>query len=171
VKKYSATGCFAQVLFKLIWQRAVERRGNQGNPVFLWADEAQYFVTKDDMLFQQTARASRAATVYLTQSIANYRALLGDTSQSSNVTDSLMGNFQTVIFHANGCPVTNEYAERLFGYRADGKPMRAANEISRLRKGGPNNQSIVEGFVFQAGQNTFNYGTGICQFNQNRGEK
>lgn len=38
-----------------------------------------------------------------------------DTANSTNISDSLLGNLQTKIFHANACPHTNEYAERLFG--------------------------------------------------------
>ena len=77
VKEYNELGQFAQVLFKFIWQRAVERRLPPGinrqaaeqtiRPVFLWADESQFFVNSYDALFQSTARASRACTVYLTK--------------------------------------------------------------------------------------------------------
>jgi hypothetical protein len=176
-------------LFKQIWQRAVEQRGNQGNPVFLWVDEAQFFVTKNDMLFQQTARSSRVATIYLTQSIANYKAALGDNNQTSNITDSLTGNFQTIIFHANGCPVTNEYAEKFFGteitslvdYSPDSEihtlnlrqsynPVLQANNFTRLRKGSKVNNGIVTGYIFQAGRewecNEYKNWT-ECEFDQN----
>ena len=61
VKEYNELGQFAQVLFKFIWQRAVERRilplidpkkAEQNiRPVFLWADESQFFVNSYDALF------------------------------------------------------------------------------------------------------------------------
>ena len=35
VKEYGEAGRFAQILFKTIWQRAVERRGSTGQPTFL----------------------------------------------------------------------------------------------------------------------------------------
>ncbi len=169
VKEY---GEVAQILFKTVWQRAVERRGSDGRPVFLWADEAQFFVTRYDMMFQQTARSSRAATVYLTQSIANFRAALdGATSDATSISDSLLGNLQTKVFHANACPLTNEYAERLFGQElqwlqggtggAGGVQMSAtqaylpvlpAIKFTGLKKGGTVNGRVVEGYVFQAGR-------------------
>ena len=62
VKEYGEAGRFAQVLFKTVWQRDIERRrvDQSTRPVFLWADESQYFVTSEDMLFQQTARSALA---------------------------------------------------------------------------------------------------------------
>lgn len=124
VKEFGEAGRFAQILFKTVWQRSTERRVQKLNPasnefdpnqrpVFLWADESQYFVTAHDMLFQQTARSARAATVYLTQNISNYYAALGS-GHGNSATDSLLGNLQTKIFHANGDPATNEWAERTF---------------------------------------------------------
>jgi hypothetical protein len=170
VKEYGEVGRFAQILFKTVWQRAVERRGSSGRPVFLWADEAQFFVTKYDMQFQQTARSSRAASVYLTQSVVNFRASL-DSSNSSSISDSLLGNLQTKIFHANACPLTNEYAERLFGeelqsvsgYSAGPSgftgnvaktmlPILPAIKMTSIRKGGVINNKAVDGYIFQAGR-------------------
>lgn len=170
VKEYGEVGRFAQILFKTIWQRAVERRGSYGLPVFLWADEAQFFVSKYDMLFQQTARSARAAAVYLTQSVVNFRAAL-DAAQATDVSDSLLGNLQTKIFHANACPLTNEYAERLFGselqatanmsvgsagvtggYQRVMLPILPAIKFTTPRKGGRVNDKVVEGYVFQAGR-------------------
>lgn len=113
IKQYEQVGRLAQVIYKTIWQRAIERR-TCSRPVFLWADEAQYFVTREDALFQQTARAKLAATVYLTQNLPNYYAAL-DGAGSTAATESLLGNLQTKFFHANGDPATNEWAERVFG--------------------------------------------------------
>lgn len=115
VKEFSELGQYSQVLFKLIWQRATERRDITQNPRpnFLWADEAQYFTNSYDMQFQTTARSSRACTVYLTQNISNYYAsFAGERGRAE--TDSLLGNLQTKIFHANGDSVTNNWASELF---------------------------------------------------------
>lgn len=117
VKRYGEVGRFAQVLYKTVWQRAIERRTlspQNPSPVFLWADESQHFVTREDVLFQQTARSALAASVYLTQNLPNYYAVM-EARDSRAATDSLLGNFHTKIFHVNGDPVTNEWAERLFG--------------------------------------------------------
>lgn len=170
VKEYGEVGRFAQILFKTIWQRAAERRGSFGRPVFLWADEAQFFVTKYDMLFQQTARSARAASVYLTQSVVNFRAAL-DAGDATSISDSLLGNLQTKVFHANACPLTNEYAERLFGselqatgnvsvgaggitggYQRTMLPILPAIKFTTPRKGGVANNKVVEAYVFQAGK-------------------
>lgn len=118
VKLYGEVGRFAQVLYKTVWQRATERRefGADWRPVFLWADESQLFITSEDMLFQQTARSRFAATVYLTQNLPNYYAALGG-QRDHAATESLLGNLQTKMFHANGDPTTNEWAERMMGKR------------------------------------------------------
>jgi len=114
VKRYNEVGRFAQVLLKTVWQREIERRADKARPVFLWADEAQFFVTKEDVLFQTTARSSGCATVYLTQNIASYHTMMPGRDPKA-ATDSLLGNLTTKIFHANGDPSTNEWAQKLFG--------------------------------------------------------
>jgi hypothetical protein len=140
VKTYGEVGRLVQVLYKTIWQRAAERRAElfsldesqrrdrvssgqlthaaaaRMSPAFLWADESQYFTTQEDLLFQQTARASRVATVYLTQNIGNYKAVLGRSGGDASVY-SLLGNLQTKIFHTNGDVATNQFAEQSFGKR------------------------------------------------------
>lgn len=116
LKTYGTVGRFAQLLYKTSWQRATERRELRGDyrPVFLWADEAQYFVTEADALYQQTARSKLAATVYLTQNLPNLHAALGGRPVSP-VAESLVACLQTKVFHANGDPRTNEWAESVFG--------------------------------------------------------
>ncbi|MCG3126030.1 MAG: hypothetical protein CHACPFDD_00858 [Phycisphaerae bacterium] len=173
IKDYGEVGRFAQILFKTIWQRAIERLAvaAKDRTVFLWADESQYFVTNHDVLYQQTARSKRAATVYLTQSLPNYYAMLA-TRDPVSAAQSLLGNLQTKIFHANGDPTTNEWAERVFGRHMTPRetlggdslghvsssrtptPESAvlASEFTTLRKGGPANDYCVDAIVFQAGQ-------------------
>lgn len=116
VKEFSEVGQFAAVLWKYCWQRAVERRDLTANnrPVFLFADEFQYFSVQYDQQFQTTARGSRAATVYLTQNIPNLLAAFGG-PQAKAVTDSLLGNLQTKIIHANGDAETNQWAASMIG--------------------------------------------------------
>jgi len=116
VKEFAETGQFVQVLWKSAFQRAVERRNlsESARPVFLWADEAQFFVTSQDSHYQTTCRAARAATVYLSQNLSNYLHALGG-EHSRPAVDSLMGNLNTKLFCANGDPVTNEWAASLAG--------------------------------------------------------
>lgn len=115
-RTYADVGIFAAVLWKYCWQRAVERRDVAANerPVFLFADEFQNFSVRYDQEFQATARSSRAATVYLTQSRANMLAAFGG-QEAEAVTDSLLGNLQTKFFHANGDASTNEWAANVIG--------------------------------------------------------
>lgn len=171
VKQYGEVGRFAQILYKTVWQHATEHpsRKSHASPVFLWADESQYFVTSEDALFQQTARSNKVATVYLTQNISNYHVALAGKAGNA-ATDSLVGNFQTKIFHANGDPVTNEWAERLFAHER--KTLQGVNwgtsnqggnmsqawlpaipaaEFMRLKKGGKAMNSTVEAYVFVNG--------------------
>ena len=178
IKDYGEVGRFAQILFKTIWQRAIERLpvAPADRPVFLWADESQYFVTNHDVLYQQTARSKKAATVYLTQSLPNYFAMLA-TRDPVSATQSLLGNLQTRIFHANGDPTTNEWAERLFGSEVAlrgskstnrstereemsfghsvqevREPIAPARLFTTLRKGGSLNNDQVGAIVFQGGR-------------------
>ncbi len=110
----------SQTLFKVIWQAAALRRmksvSSQTRPIFLWADEAHFVVTEYDNRFQSLARAARVATVYLTQNISAYRAKLGS-QNSGDLTNWLMGLFQTHVFHAQSDPTTIEHAQKLFGKR------------------------------------------------------
>lgn len=121
VKEYFELGQYAQVLFKFIFQRSCERTAQKSSrPVFLWSDESQFFLSSQDVLFQTTARSSKVATVYLTQNISNYYALMPG-EQGKAQTDSLLGNFVTKIFHSNTDSVTNVWSAELisknFQYR------------------------------------------------------
>lgn len=116
VKEFAEVGQFAGVLWKFVWQRAVERRQVEDTtrPVFLFVDEFQHFLTSHDALFQTTARSSRVATVYLTQNISNLLAGFGGDNSKAQ-TDSLLGNLTTKIWHLNSDPVTNEWASSIIG--------------------------------------------------------
>lgn len=177
VKEFGEAGRAAQVVYKYMWQQAAERRDTNENPrpVFLWVDEAQNFVTDYDMQFQATARSSRACTVYLTQNLPNYYAEMGG-SHSKYRVDSLVGNLQTKIWHANSDPETNHRAAETIGKSWHVKVNETQSfgstggvslgesqnesfdydvipqEFTRLRKGGPKNNYQVEGIVFQSGR-------------------
>lgn len=176
VKLYGEVGRFAQKMIKTVWQHAAERRVNaideerpDWRPAFQWADEAQFFITPEDAGFQQTARSAMVATVYLTQNLPNFYAAIGE-----NPTQSFLGNLQTKVFHANGDPTTNEWAERVFGKELHGfltdpvtgegtpsnaysySPVIPAIRFTELKKGGrftdPARDGLVGSYVFQAGR-------------------
>lgn len=180
VKEFAEAGRGAAVLYKTIWQQAMERRNVQENsrPVFLWADEAQNFITDYDAHFQATARSSRACTVYLTQNLPNYFAELGNRDR----VHSLVGNLQLKVFHANSDPETNQYAADVIGKSwqtrrgesqsigmqqfSMGDSQQESLEwdvipqtFSRLAKGGPANNCQVQGIVFQNGRTWKNNNT------------
>ncbi|MEJ0027692.1 MAG: TraM recognition domain-containing protein [Rhizomicrobium sp.] len=116
LKRFEQAGYVAQMLVKYLWQKAAERRGpsGQARPIFLFADEAQFFVSPYDMEFLSTARSARAATVYITQNLPSLYASVGGTHPQDRI-DALLGNFQTKIFHANSCHRTNQWAADLIG--------------------------------------------------------
>ena len=112
-------GIIAQQLFKYLWQRAVLARNGldprqRERPVFLWADEAQYFLNSYDAEFLSTCRGSRACTVFLSQSLPTFYAKMGGENARDRV-HHLLGNFATRIWHNNACAETNEWASRTIG--------------------------------------------------------
>ena len=176
VKEFGEAGRAMQVTYKYMWQQAAERRDIKANPrpIFLWVDEAQNFVTDYDMQFQATARSTRSCTVYLTQNLPNYFAEMGGTHSKARV-DSLVGNLQTKIWHANSDPETNTHAADTIGRSWQIRRSTSTNagvdsfstgessqesfdydvtpkDFTKLRKGSPENNFWVEGYVFQNGR-------------------
>lgn len=173
VQEYGEQGRIIQGIFKLMFQRAILRRNvaTDPRPVFLWADEAQNFVSSFDYQYQAVARSARAATVYLTQNISSYYSVL----RGQHETNSFLGNLQTKIFHANSDHATNQYAadvlgvERITGYSYssssnDNGSSRGSSgsetvryklmpsAFTTLKKGGEANKKQVEAIVFQGGR-------------------
>lgn len=114
VKTWQQDGIVAQHIIKYAFQRATERRGDRGGNVFLWVDESQVMLSDYDSEFQSTARASRVATVYLTQNINMYHRAIGG-ADARHTVHGLLGNLKTKIFHANDDIDTNQYAADLIG--------------------------------------------------------
>lgn len=145
VKEFGEVGLFANTLWKYAFQRSIERRpvGPDTMPVFLWADEAQHFLNTHDMQFATTCRGARVATVLLSQNYSNFVAALGAGEKGRVEADSLLANLNTKILHANGDPVTNEWAAGLIGkstlFRVSGNNSQPTNDgfLSTLGLGGP----------------------------------
>ena len=176
VKEWGEAGRAAQVIYKQLWQAAAERRNfnEHSRPIFLWADEAQNFISESDMQFQATARSSGACTVYISQNEANFYAEMGGEHSKYRV-NSLLGNLQTRIWHANSDPQTNERAAEIIGkswqrrhvksdsVTAHGFSLGQSEQIgldydiipkkfTKLKKGGKPNNLKVEAYIFQAGR-------------------
>jgi hypothetical protein len=186
VKEWSEVGRMAAVLWKYCLQKSVERRADNGDgrgrPLFIWADECQHFTSRYDPLFQATARSSRAASVYLTQNYPSLAAALGGGPDGKAMTNSLLGNMGTRIFHANSDRETNQLAADLVGKRIQllrstgfGSSLSLGNqasvgsssnrgrsesmdyeiqpmEFSTLSKGGVENGHASDALVFQNGR-------------------
>lgn len=118
VLQYEKVGRFAQALFKGVFQRMAERRvqtDDSARPMFLWADEAHLVMTSRDANFLTVSRESRVANVFLSQNLPNYYVAMGGDGGAQDRTKQLLGTFGLKIFHANGDPETNRYAEDLGG--------------------------------------------------------
>lgn len=136
---WNEDGIIGQQLFKYMWQRAVLARNalhpkHRQRPVFLWADEAQYFVNSFDTDYQSTCRSSRACSVYLTQSLPTYYAKMGG-SQPHHAADMLLANFVTKIFHNNADPTTNRWASDTIGRSLQRRYNASAGESSNWSQG------------------------------------
>jgi hypothetical protein len=116
IQEFRLAGRVAHLVWKYCFQVAVLRRmpPSEGylRPVFLWADEAQNFVSEFDAEYQAVARSAGGCTVYLTQNRESYKRVLGNDA----AVDSLLGNLQCKIFCQNSGE-TNEWAARLLGER------------------------------------------------------
>jgi len=114
--KYEA-GAMAQGIFKKMMQRTIERRtmvDDNDRPVFIFCDEAQFFLDKSDYLFLTTARSKRCCSVYITQSISNFLAVMPE-SNNQNIVDSLISNLVTKIIHAGTDTYTNNLIAEMIG--------------------------------------------------------
>jgi hypothetical protein len=115
VQEYGLTAKLCAVAFKRCFQLAVMRRsGKPGSlrPVFLFADEAQNFITPMDTEYQAVARSAGGVTCLLTQQISSIREALNSKDKCENLT----ANLGTKIFCQNSGE-TAFYASQLIGER------------------------------------------------------
>jgi hypothetical protein len=118
VQEFFLAGRVANLAWKYCFQRAVLSRpqptdGSYLRPVFLWADEAQNFVTEFDAAYQAVARSAGGCTVYLVQNRESLLRVL----HSPSAVDSLLGNLQCKCFCQNSSIETNDWAAKLLGER------------------------------------------------------
>lgn len=148
LKRFEHMGVVAQMLVKYLWQKATERRliAQDTRPVFLFADEAQLFVSPYDVEFQSTARSARAATVYITQNLPSLYARIGGRNPQDQA-DALIGNFQTKIFHANSDHRTNQWAADTIGKAMQRRHSAnwSASESQQYSEGYNGNWSVQSG--------------------------
>jgi hypothetical protein len=173
IHEYRKAGTLCQLIWKINFMNAVTGRVDAERPVFLWADESQYFIEKRDIQFMTTARSKRCSVVYLTQNISNYDSIL--TSQAE--TAAIVGSLNNRIYHQNNDPKTNEWASNSIGKikikrtstttHKSGSESKTVNEqhehevqeryFTSLKSGGKENQFSVEAVVHVPGK-TFSNG-------------
>lgn len=108
-------GLMIQSAWKLLFQQAIERRADKGQPyarpVFLWEDEAHLFFNHHDVNFQPTARDCRAAHVMISQNLHNFLHL----GHNEHAVFAVFGAMNTFIFHTNGDMHINRWASDKIG--------------------------------------------------------
>ncbi len=143
VKTFDLIGKIAGVLWKYSVQRCIERRpeltSGQPNesirPIFIAADECQFWTTSTDSYFQMTARSARGLTVYATQSIPNFYSEMGGDGTARARVDSLLGNLQNRLICQNLDTTTNQWHAESIGkiiVRRQSRSVTATNFIERL---------------------------------------
>jgi hypothetical protein len=183
VQEYGLTAKLAAIAWKRAFQLAVMRRsGPPGSlrPVFLFADEAQNFLSPKDTEYQAVARSAGGVTCLLTQQLSSIREAIGSDDKAENLT----ANLQTKWFCQN-TGGTNHWASDLIGDRytnissvnvgrgggiqsggvigdaitqagvSRSEQKRAYIEPSafqKLRRGGPANNYVVDAVVFCGGK-------------------
>jgi len=173
-------GKIVGVVWKLAVQRAIlSRTLPQGpadgvRPVFIAADEGQYWLTDYDANFQQTSRSARGITVFATQNLPNlYAELSGSPSGMARV-KSFLGNLQTRLACRNTDPETNLYLAESIGQKIVQRQSRSfrgllgwpegqtvseqvdfdvrPRKFTTLRTGGEKNDFMVEALVTRGGE-------------------
>ena len=118
VQDYKLAGKICNLIWKHCCQNSILRRMQPTDrksflrPAFIWADEAQNFVTRSDSEFQATARSAGGCSVFLVQNRESFRRVLGN----NDTVDSLLGNLQAKFF-CQGTGETCEWASGLLGER------------------------------------------------------
>lgn len=118
VEEFGEIGKIANLIWKFAFQKAVQNRKNineQLRPVFLWADEVQYYLSTEDVVFQSTARSKWCASVFLTQNRPSLRLALGSGAMADDAIKALDANLINSVFHQNTDDDTNTYAATIFG--------------------------------------------------------
>ena len=153
VLKYGAAGAVAQTIFKYLFGLAAQNTkiDKHTRPVFLFADEAQFFLNSADADLLSTARSSKTCIVYITQDLPTYYAKLGRNAR--DVAESILSKFGTRIFHANTSRETNQAASELIG-KIEKFHLSQTRSKGRTSGGGGNRHDQGGGFHGQDGSAT-----------------
>lgn len=150
VLTYGAAGAVAQTIFKYLFGVAAQNTkvDKKTRPVFLFADEAQFFLNSADADLLSTARSSKTCIVYITQDLPTYYAKLGHNARDT--AESILSKFGTRIFHANGSRETNQAASEAIG-KVEKFHLSESRSSSRNSGAGGNRNDQGGGWSGQAG--------------------
>jgi len=175
VKKNGDLGRLLQGIYKWQWMKAIEQRtynSEKDLPVFLIADECQYFINEFyDHKFLSTCRSVGASVLNITQNINSLYAEMGGASSTAKV-KNLIGNYGIRFYHSNLDYETNEFAalsigkiwKRIIGHGVSSSSGASTNlspqnifqveprEFSELINGGAINDFKTEVIVTVAGK-------------------
>jgi TraM recognition site of TraD and TraG len=180
VLKYREPGQFVQVVWKLAVQRAALRRQTPDRDVVLWADEAQLHALPTDSGVQAVARKHRLVQVAITQNlpllfsvmknrddaiawISNLQTKFifanGD-KETNEYFSALLGQSIQFLSTASGNNMPFDLAADMLGLPVQGNysctehflPDVRPEAFTRLRKGGRENNFVVDAYVFQGGR-------------------
>jgi hypothetical protein len=115
---YGPAAVWASVAMKLLFQKALMRRGLSGpcRPVVIWADEAANFlVPEQDAMFLSQSRQFKAICVNIIQNIPLAVTALGSNEAARHQTHAWLSNHATVICAANSDPETNQLFSAMAG--------------------------------------------------------
>ncbi|MCG8328568.1 MAG: hypothetical protein MI974_12825 [Chitinophagales bacterium] len=118
IQQYDYAAKLAQIMLKHVLQKRIEERDVTvlPNPVCLWIDEYQHFISPYDFLFLSTARSSRAGSVLMTQNVSNLYAQIGGSGKMAEErVNSLLALTNHKIFLAQNNHITNEFASKTIG--------------------------------------------------------
>lgn len=117
VLDFGVVGAIAGAIWKYTAQKDLQRsqRRDYDRPVFIFADEMQHYIARNDVLFQTTARSARVATVALSQNYPGYIDRLGGDQKAKYRLQAWLGNLRTMLFAKNAEPETNNWASDLIG--------------------------------------------------------
>jgi type IV secretory pathway TraG/TraD family ATPase VirD4 len=116
IKEFHESGLLIQASWKLLFQRAVEARDLAAfpQPVCLWVDECQHFLTTYDSTYQATARSMRAASVMLSQNLDSIRSRFQAQTGEAEA-QALISNLSTKVLCSNDHTVTNKWSADSLG--------------------------------------------------------
>ena len=191
IQQYEYSAKLAQIILKHILQKRIEERDLNScpNPVCLWIDEYQHFISPYDFLFLSTARSSRAGCILMTQNVSNLFAQVGGNGKTAEEkVNALLALTNHKIFLAQNNSITNEFASKIIGkgihkltngsiqmqdfagntgFSSSYDYQVLPREFTMLKRGGYHNNGIVQTYVTATGK-TFSNGKNFLkvQFQQ-----